>query len=327
MSDADFLSTLVPPSVANRPFMVIDDGWQFAHDAVEGATGGPWDKGNGRFPDMSGLAGAIRASGAKPGIWVKPLKSSREDKLPASWYLPDRESFLDPSVPEVLEHLRGIFSGLHSWGYELIKHDFSTFDAFGLWGPAMTPFMTGDGWSFADRSRTSAEIVVNLYRAILEGASGSLVLGCNTIGHLGAGLMHSHRIGDDTSGKHWERTRLMGPNTLAFRLPQHRTFFDIDADCVGITKAIGWKHNKQWLHLLAHSGTTFFASTKPAIMNESETAELVVAMENASRQTAVAEPLDWMDTVTPSRWRIDGQLVEYQWYEETGLFGFGFDIK
>ena len=38
-----------------------------------------------------------------------------------------------------------------------------------------------------------------------------------------------NRTGDDTSGRIWERTRRMGVNTLAFRLPQHNAFYHIDA--------------------------------------------------------------------------------------------------
>ena len=56
--------------------------------------------------------------------------------------------------------------------------------------------------------------------------------GCNTIGHLSVGLFDASRTGDDVSGREWERTRRMGVNTLAYRLPQHKTFFQLDADCV-----------------------------------------------------------------------------------------------
>ena len=49
-----------------------------------------------------------------------------------------------------------------------------------------------------------------------------------------------NRTGDDTSGRIWERTKRMGVNTLAFRLPQHNTFYHIDADCVGIFRKDPW---------------------------------------------------------------------------------------
>lgn len=73
---------------------------------------------------------------------------------------------------------------------------------------------------------------------------GALILGCNTIGHLGAGYMHINRTADDTSGKCWERTRRIGINSLAFRLSQHRKFYEIDTDCVGIGGPIGWNDNR-----------------------------------------------------------------------------------
>lgn len=73
---------------------------------------------------------------------------------------------------------------------------------------------------------------------------GALILGCNTIGHLGAGYMHINRTVDDTSGKCWERTRRIGINSLAFRLSQHRKFYEIDTDCVGIGGPIGWNDNR-----------------------------------------------------------------------------------
>ena len=97
--------------------------------------------------------------------------------------------------------------------------------------------------------------MLGLYGAILRAAGDSPVLGCNCMGHLGAGLMHLNRTGDDTSGVLWERTRQRGVNTLAFTLPQHGSFFAIDADCVGITGKIDWELNRRWLQLLSESGT------------------------------------------------------------------------
>ena len=85
-----------------------------------------------------------------------------------------------------------------------------------------------------------------------------LILGCNCIGHLGAGLMQGNRTGDDTSGVEWERTRKMGINTLAFRMLQQGTFYGADADCVGITEHIDWNKNRQWMEVLAESGTPLF---------------------------------------------------------------------
>ena len=95
--------------------------------------------------------------------------------------------------------------------------------------------MTRDGWTFAaGPSRTTAEVVEDLYRTIRVAAADSLVIGCNTVSHLSAGHFEICRIGDDTSGTEWPRTRKMGVNTLAFRGVQHGAFYVADADCVGV---------------------------------------------------------------------------------------------
>ena len=133
------------------------------------------------------------------------------------------------------------------WGYELVKHDFSTYDLLGKWGFEMGAEPTFAGWSLHDRSRTNAEVMLDLYEAIRKTAGEqTLLLGCNTVGHLGAGIFELQRTGDDTSGEHWERTRKMGVNTLAFRLAQNGTFFrtgcglrrDHEGDSVGFESAV-----------------------------------------------------------------------------------------
>jgi alpha-galactosidase len=43
---------------------------------------------------------------------------------------------------------------------------------------------------------------------------------------------------------------------------------------------------------------------------------LKAALDAASRAHEPGEPLDWMDTTTPARWRLDGKTVRYEWYEE-----------
>src|SRR5438270_8322197 len=124
--------------------------------------------------------------------------------------------------------------------------------------------LTRDGWTFASgASRTTAEVIRDLYRAIRTAADDAVIIGCNTVSHLSAGLFEICRIGDDTSGIEWARTRKMGVNTLAFRGVQHGAFYVADADCVGVTNAVPWALNRQWLDLLARSGTMLFVSLAP----------------------------------------------------------------
>ena len=321
LADAEYMARLTK-GAENRPFMVIDDGWQVGRYQKDGSyepiyNGGPWIP-NAKFGDMKALADGIRRKGVLPGIWVRLLQDDLSG-VPADWKLPG--GGLDPSVPGVLDLVRETVDRIGQWGYKLLKHDFSTFDVFGHWGGEMLTEMTEDGWHFADRTRTSAEIILDLYQAVLEAARpyDMLILGCNTIGHLGAGLMHMNRTGDDTSGLMWERSLRFGVNTLAFRMPQHGAFYDTDADCMGITKGIDWALNRQWGKLLSLSGTSMFVSVKPNSLPKDQEEELGEMLRANSVRRPAAEPLDWMDTPLPQDWLLDGRKTTFHWYPPEGL--------
>ncbi len=236
-----------------------------------------------------------------PGFGI--VRSLPTTDCPKSWRLSRDATYLDPTIPAVRRYIVQNMRRFDSWGYELIKHDFSTYDLFGRWGFQMGDQVTTNGWTFADHSLTSAEVVRNLYLDIRKGAGNkTLIEGCNTIGHLSAGIFEMQRIGDDTSGREWARTRKMGVNCLAFRAPQNGTFFAVDADCVGQTTAdsIPWEKNRQWLQLLSRSGTVLFTSFPSDILNSAQENELSAALAAAAKPQKLAEPLDWMDTLTPS---------------------------
>ena len=301
---------------ARMPYMVIDDGWQ------KNPVNAPWEP-NERFPDMQKLASEMKAMGVHPGIWIRYLiDATHAADLPDECRRGEGGYAFDPSHPAVLDYVRRCTEMVVDWGYEMIKHDFSTFDIFGKWGFQTTDFMASDGWHFYDRTKTSAEIIINLYRVILESAKGAKILGCNCIGHLCAGLVHANRTGDDTSGFEWERTRKMGINTLAFRLPQQGAFFGADADCVGIKGMFPWENNRQWLELLARSATPLFVSCDPTVVTEQQKADLKAAYQlwNDCKDRGEAyalRPVDWMETSTPRvyEWRdVDGtHRVRYDW--------------
>ncbi len=321
LQDAEYLSRLTE-GAENRPYMVIDDCWQCGRYDDDGNyeaiyNGGPWVP-NAHFGDMKKLADRIREKNVIPGIWVRLLQDDISD-IPKEWKLPS--GGLDPSVPGVLDLVRDTVDRIGSWGYRLLKHDFTTFDIMGRWGAEMACEMTEDGWHFADRTRTSAEIIVDLYRTIYEAARphDMLILGCNTIGHLGAGLMHMNRTGDDTSGLMWERTLRFGVNTLAFRMPQHGAFYDVDADCIGITKWIDWNYNRQWGKLLSLSGTSMFVSVAPDTLPAEQEKELSQMLIDNSVRRPAAEPLDWQETALPQSWLADGKEMDFHWYEPWGL--------
>lgn len=167
LRDADLMASIAPAGDVG-PHIVIDVGYQDV----------------GRFPNMAKLASEIRSRNLLPGVWVRPLQASKTAR--PAWLLPksrfgkmgvDSAAF-DPTIPEALDEVLKTICTPVDWGYEFIKHDFSTWELFGRWGFAMDTGSTVPGWQFQDRSRTNAEIVADLYRAIRNaGQNGSSYAG------------------------------------------------------------------------------------------------------------------------------------------------------
>ncbi len=311
LTDARLISRLCEGS-ENRPFMVIDAGWNRHWGS------GPWLGNNPDYGDMKSLADEIAATGAVPGLWVRYLSDEEGDirDLSDECRLERNRKYLDPSHPEVIRSVRSTTRRISAeWGYRLIKHDFSCFDICGYWGFQRPDALTDGGWGFYDHSRTTAEIMVDLYRAIYASAApGTILLACNVPGFLTAGLAHINRAGDDTSGQDWARTRRMGVNTLAFRTMCDGAFYKADYDCVGVIRdCIPWELNQKWLDLLSHSGTPLFLSLQPDALDGDQLAVVSRALARGAKQTDTAVPLDWMENCCPERWLIDGQEQVFDW--------------
>jgi len=320
LHDADLVASL-RPSRAARPFTVIDEGWE----------------NKSRFTDMPGLAEEIRKRGVRPGIWLRlleaPNTASSSLLLPGARFgkRSDRASEFayDPTIPEAREEISKRIREIVSWKFELLKHDYSTYDLLGQFGFEMGASPTLPGWSFYDQTRTNAEIIVDLYRVIRSTVGDEvIVLGCTTVGHLGAGIFDLQRIGDDTSGEHWERTRRMGVNSLAYRLPQHRNFFAVDPDCVPVTLAIPWENTRQWLELVAGSGTALFISAAQSAVGSEQKRALSHAFALAASNESAVQPIDWFHNTTPENWRFqsDSQSmqgkVRFKWCSLDGAYPF-----
>ena len=293
--------------IENKPFEVVDDCWQV------NSCEGPWIA-NEKFADMKKLADDIRSAGARPGVWVRFLHnrdSSITDEMKTC--KDGKVKYLDPTHPFVKSLIKSDIERIKGWGYELIKHDFTTFDLFGGWGRELDTSIEKSGeWYFYDRSKTNAEIVLDLYRLIKETAGDIYIIGCNTISHLCAGLVEINRIGNDTSGREWSPTKLNGVNTLAFRLAQNEAFYMCDADCVGILEdKIPWEKNKQWLHLLSYSNTPLFVSCSDKLTDEQKR-DLSEAYNVFHKRHSI-RPVDIYENIVPSQWEIDGKTVTYDW--------------
>lgn len=293
--------------IENKPFEVIDDCWQI------NSCEGPWLP-NEKFADMKKLAEEIKKIGARPGIWVR-LLHNRDSSITDEMRIlhNGKRKYLDPTHPDVQALIRADIERIKGWGYELIKHDFTTFDLLGGWGKELDPKINECGNEhFYDRTKTNAEIVLDLYRLIKDACGDMLIIGCNTVSHLCAGLVQINRIGNDTSGREWAPTKENGVNTLSFRLAQNEAFYMCDADCVGILEDnIPWEKNRQWLHLLSCSNSPLFVSCSKNLTEEQKT-DLSEAYK-AFHITHTIKPVDIYENKTPSEWLIDGETVKYNW--------------
>jgi alpha-galactosidase len=135
------------------------------------------------------------------------------------------------------------------------------------------------------------------------------------------GLFDAQRTGDDVSGMAWERTRRMGVNTLAFRLPQNRSFFAVDADCVPLTSDVPWEKTKQWLSAIAESGTVLLISPQPQATGPAQSDAIREAFARCASGSS-SEPLDWIDSRTPGAWRSTAGDKHYSWLEKDGASPF-----
>ena len=311
LRDADLMRELAPLD-GPKPFCIVDDGYQDPS----------------RFPSMARLAQDIRARHVVPGVWIRPLRAPKSGPanltLPPSHWVSSRETgaVYDPTIPEARERVLQVVHEACDWGYDFIKHDFTTYELLGQWGFDMGASPTHPGWSYHDRSLTNAEIIRSLYQDIRKAAGPDrVILGCNTIGHLSVGIFDASRTGDDVSGTQWERTRRMGVNTLAFRLPQNGIFFATDADCVPFTPAIPWPHTESWLRAVASSGSVVLVSPDPKAIGPAQKAAIRNAFALAAKQPH-SEPLDWMQVATPSRWQISSEVAEFHWLDAVGASPF-----
>lgn len=306
----------------NKPFMILDDGWQINRSFVPGATynGGPWVT-NEKFGDMRNTVEDIVKSGARAGIWFRPLLTIGDVPSDAAFFKESCKVTLDPSHPYTLEKVFEDTKRLRDWGFNLIKHDFTTIDISGS-SSSFGLFYNGNlngNRTFYDRTKTTATIVKELYKTIARGAGDAEVIGCNVMGHLSAGIHSIQRVGDDTSGRYWEMTVNNGINSM-MRLPQNGNFFMVDPDCAAFTERVNPELNLDFLEVCALTGMTTLASVKPGILNEKQMARINEIYRLADSNTEFYEIADFDRVTIPEKFvSPDGtKMKEYDWMDEYG---------
>ena len=310
LADAEFVVSLCK-GASVQPYVVMDDGWQkFSPPEIKRLTGcfasgyGPWEESSRAFGmDMKTFCAKIAALGARPGLWYRPL--CMEGKM------------CDPSDPAVLDRIRADIKRFRGWGFKFVKIDYLTFDWCGhFMGIDSAGRLIRDKRQWKDTKHTTAETIVKLYRTMREAAGDDMViLGCNAVNHLCAGLFEASRVGPDTSGKDWEQTKRNGVGAVAFKGIENGTLFAADPDCAGLASpgAIPWEKNRQWIDLLSRSGMPFFISWKRSLADDAVREALAAAFRRASQARNTAEAQDWFLTSTPVRWNTADGLRTYDW--------------
>jgi alpha-galactosidase len=85
---------------------------------------------------------------------------------------------------------------------------------------------------------------------------------------------------------------------------------------------VPWRHNRQWLDLLARAGVPLFVSAAPDAVGSEQRSAIRAAFETASVAQPLGEPLDWNDSTEPERWRLQGKIITYDWFGPDGVSPF-----
>ena len=323
LRDSGVMAEAAPSGAANRPFMVIDDGL----DPITNAAG-PGSHGNAGFPDMAGLAAEMEARASAPASGCarcSPPPRSRPDCATAPRAgARDRRSI--PASPRCSSTVApGHRAAWPRWGYELIKHDYSTLRSAG-------PLGLPDGRR-AHRSRLALRrphaappprSCWHLYRAIREAAGdGAAASAATPSATWRAGLFeaaaHRRRHQRPRLGPHAQDGR-QHPRRSALR--QHNAFFAADADCVA-------DHPRGPLgphQPLARPGgaqrdrAVRFGRSRRA--GDGTEGRAQGCIRTRLRPQPEAEPLDWFETTAPMRWRFGKDEKSYQWYGDEGASPF-----
>lgn len=299
----------------HKPFLVIDDGWQCARTSRGEYNGGPWTA-NADFADMQKLADEIGAKGLQCGLWFRPLLT-KEPVLGESVLCTNAGGHvLDPTHPFTIEKIIQDVKQFRSWGYNLIKHDFTIMDIFGGMGLSADKHsysLCAEKRHFFDKTKTTATAVKELYQAIQDAGEGAEIIGCNAFGHLSAGIHSIQRVGCDNSGYSFEWTRRDGVNSM-MRLPQNENFFMIDPDCAVFTDKVSVQANLDFLQMCAITGVTAFASIKPELLSERDLTKIGDIFKLADSNTARYQIKDYENNANPERFCSEnGEEIRFDW--------------
>jgi alpha-galactosidase len=279
------------------------------------------------------LAQEIRAAGFTPGLWLAPFIVHPKSRLATDhpdWLLRGRfnrpvnagfiwDAFttgLDLTVPEALQYASDVVhTAAHEWGYSFLKLDF-------LYAAALPG-------RYRDPTRTRAQALRAGLEALRQAAgSETTLLGCGCPLGSAIGLVEIMRIGPDVNER-WRPAYfgLESPfrsepdmpsarnsihNALT-RLPLHRRWWINDPDCVLLRPAT--RLTLAEVQTLATvtaltDGSLLFSDHLPDLPPERlQIAEALLPLIGQTPRL-----LDWFDTPTPARLRLDLENAAGRWH-------------
>jgi alpha-galactosidase len=216
------------------PFDVfqVDDGYE--------TEIGDWLSAKPGYPDLGGLARAIKERRFRAGIWAAPFSAAETSRLFAEhpdWMVSEGGRpkpcyrgwgktiyALDTTHPEVKNWLDATFRTLRKAGFTYLKIDF-------LFAAAMA--------GARRKNVTPIQAYREGLRVVRRAAGRDFVLGCGAPLLPSAGLVDGMRIGEDTA-PYWKTkpSGFQGPNAYfalknaLMRQFMHRAFWLNDPDCL-----------------------------------------------------------------------------------------------
>jgi alpha-galactosidase len=242
VTEGDVLRNLevIARDIPGLKFIQIDDGYQpFMGDWLE-----PGDK----FPHgIRWLCEGIRNRGFEPAIWVAPFIAGQDSKLfrdHPDWFVTGQDGkpvraeevsyggwrctpwyVLDGTHPRVHEHFSRVFQVMHEeWGCTYFKLDAC------FWGALHQCHRN-------DPNATRIEAYRRGMEAILRGARGSFILGCNAPVWGSMGLVHGNRVTNDIM-RTWDKFKVTACE-LFNRNWQNNHLWINDPDCLILNNAQG----------------------------------------------------------------------------------------
>jgi alpha-galactosidase len=304
----------------------IDDGFE--------SQIGDWYDFRPTFPDgVAPLAAEIHDAGYMPGLWLAPFilhPAARLAKQHPEFILRKRNgrpvnagfvwnvltTALDLTHPGALEHAcKVVETARREWGYSYLKLDF-------LYAGAL------EGQR-SDPTRTRAQVLRGAMEAVRRAAgSDTFLLGCGAPLGSVLGLVDSMRIGADVSGSwtpefngirsifknepHMPCARNSIQNILT-RAPMHNRWWINDPDCLLIRPDthLSLAEVQTLATAIALTGGSLLLSDDlPNLPRE----RLAIAEALLPIIGERAEVLDWFDSLTPQRLRLDLHGPTGRWH-------------